>query len=277
METQVRIINPAEAARLLTLNCCNRPLMEANVAFFENHLRLGELQLTHQGIAIGSSGKLLDGQHRLTAIVRTGISAELLVATDVADAAFAVLDTGAGRTARDVLGIHGAIYASTTAAAIRLYLCHASIKGIWAGTATRLCGTTSRIKAEYDKDSEGWAWAARAAQIKASPKLVTPGPAGFVLYLAAKHHCYNRQYLEKFLEDIKEGAGLPPGHPILAYRNKVLLMSATYKAQARAADYIKLLNAYASGQKLKIFKAQPYPPMPTLMDASESLDEGAAA
>lgn len=39
-------------------------------------------QLTHQGIAIGVDGTLLDGQHRLLAIAKAGISVPIVIATN---------------------------------------------------------------------------------------------------------------------------------------------------------------------------------------------------
>jgi hypothetical protein len=65
----------------------------------------GEWITTHQGIAFSKSGKLIDGQHRLSAIEKTGVSIEMLVVTGIDDAAFGVIDCGIKRTTSDLTGL----------------------------------------------------------------------------------------------------------------------------------------------------------------------------
>lgn len=278
MRCEVRVITPEEAARLLEGNTANRALKQSHVEFFEEQLKRGEMQLTHQGIAISETGKLLDGQHRLTAIVNTGIAAQLLVAVDLPDQVFPVLDTGRARMASDVISMAGVPDAMTVASGIRSFLLYQAAPGIvWTGAFTKNLGTTTAVKAAYEKDPEGWQWASRAARSQVLAKVVIPASATCLLYLAAKDHGFDRAYLQGFLRGMKEGAGLKAGHPVLAYRNKALMAPPGRSAQGRLADYIKLLNAYATGQQLKIFKAQQFPPMPFLIHASESIHEEAQA
>lgn len=251
---------------------------EVACRFFESQLRRGEMQLTHQGIAISASGRLLDGQHRLTAIVNTGISASLLVATGLPDSSFTVLDTGTARTAADVFSIDGASHASCLATGIRLFLYYTEIPGLnWAGAAPRVASTTA-IRQKYLEDSDRWQWAARTAAHFRATNLITPGPAAAFLYLASAIAGYSQGYLVDFFQQVKDGAGLDHGNPILAYRNRVFnAPNSTRVQQSRLADFIKLFNTYTTGQSLKQFKSQSFPPMPTLIGCDESIHEGAIA
>lgn len=74
---------------------------------FAEAMKRGEWKTTHQGIAIDSNGVLVDGQHRLTAIVEADVPVKLTVFTEVSPDSFDVLDTGKRRNAADVLAIEG--------------------------------------------------------------------------------------------------------------------------------------------------------------------------
>ena len=63
--------------------------------------------VTHQGIAFDVNGVLVDGQHRLAAVIEADVPVELTVFTEVGEGTFDVLDTGKRRTAADVLAIEG--------------------------------------------------------------------------------------------------------------------------------------------------------------------------
>jgi hypothetical protein len=270
-------VTPEMAKQFLLINSRNRPVMASRVAEFESQLLRGELQLTHQGIAISETNVLLDGQHRLIAIANTGISAEMLVSTGLPDTVFTVLDTGARRKPSDVLSMDGAKNTTATASGIKLYILFTEAPGlVWTGnTPTRLVSTT-RIEKEYKSDKETWEWAGSSAASCAANKICSPGPITCLLYLAHQHYGYARKYLEAFTMQIKIGDNLFPGDPILAYRNK-MISAPRSSPQSRLADYIKLFNAYSTGQQLKIFKSQQFPPMPYLIDARESIREGALA
>lgn len=94
---------PAIAAEWLKLNADNRKFRKAHMRTIAEEMRRGEWKLTHQGVAFGTSGRLLDGQHRLTAIVESGTTQPLLVFIDCPEDAFANFDRGAQRGIADVL------------------------------------------------------------------------------------------------------------------------------------------------------------------------------
>ena len=98
-------VTPEMATSLLDQNTSNRPLSQSNVDFFVGLLKRGEFRCTHQGIAIDWDNILQDGQHRLYAIVESGVSADVMLATNCDPANFASIDTGGRkRTASDILG-----------------------------------------------------------------------------------------------------------------------------------------------------------------------------
>jgi hypothetical protein len=85
MKTEIITITPSLAQSLLLANTANRFMRSRHVDYFVQLLRRGEFSLTHQGIAVEGSLdrpiKLIDGQHRLAAIVKSGIPAKMQVTT----------------------------------------------------------------------------------------------------------------------------------------------------------------------------------------------------
>ena len=104
MRTEIVLVTPKMAQGMLCHNHTNRAVRETQVARLAAVLVNGTWKLTHQGIAFDVDGRLVDGQHRLMAIVRAGIAAELMVSYDVSTEVFAVVDQGVKRNAADILG-----------------------------------------------------------------------------------------------------------------------------------------------------------------------------
>ncbi len=105
MKSVVETITPACAAEYLSRNHPkNRPLREFRVKKWVEEIKKGRWLVTHQGIAFDEEGKLVDGQHRLTAVISAGKEVKMMVTRGVDVSTFAVLDQGAQRSAADILG-----------------------------------------------------------------------------------------------------------------------------------------------------------------------------
>ena len=105
MKTTIEKITPATARKYLQGNVENRVINWAWVKALADALRRGEWKLTHQGIAITGSGRLLDGQHRLLAIVEADLPATMMVTREVDADAYAGMDIGRKRRLGEVLGL----------------------------------------------------------------------------------------------------------------------------------------------------------------------------
>jgi hypothetical protein len=90
------------------------------VLVWEGVLRTGRWLYTHQGVAFGWDGRLQDGQNRLTAIVQSGVAAELMVSVGMDPRNFKVIDAGRKRTAGQVLRMAGVKDSNPVSSAVRL-------------------------------------------------------------------------------------------------------------------------------------------------------------
>jgi hypothetical protein len=81
IRTEVVTVSPAIAEAWLKKNHpSNRAISRARVECIVSDILSGAWRLTHQGIAFDGEGWLIDGQHRLTAIVEAEVSVPILVA-----------------------------------------------------------------------------------------------------------------------------------------------------------------------------------------------------
>jgi len=82
IKTSTVLITPDLAAMWLkTSNKANRSIGERHVDKLANDMISGKWRTTHQGIAFYEDGVLADGQHRLAAIIKSGIAQQMLVVT----------------------------------------------------------------------------------------------------------------------------------------------------------------------------------------------------
>lgn len=77
--TQWMDISPAIAADWLKNNFRNRPLAEDTIIAYARDMAAGAWVATHQGIAFNDQDQLIDGQHRLHAIIRSGRTVRMMV------------------------------------------------------------------------------------------------------------------------------------------------------------------------------------------------------
>ena len=120
MNSKVITITPEMAKDMLERNMKNnRRVSKETVMRYARIMKAGGWNLTHQGIAFDTNGKLIDGQHRLHAIVQANVPVELLVTNGVehiAGEAFTI-DAGLRRTTLNIMqisGIEDVVYKNTS-------------------------------------------------------------------------------------------------------------------------------------------------------------------
>jgi hypothetical protein len=96
--TAWEVITPAIAQMYLSKQTGNRKINQNTVKRYAGDMVNGDWLTTHQGIAIDGKGCLLDGQHRLLAIIESGRSVNMLVSKGVAREAAADMDSGMMRS-----------------------------------------------------------------------------------------------------------------------------------------------------------------------------------
>ncbi len=100
-------VEPDQAEKWLEKNVANRTLRPSRVREYAQAMTEGKWLYTADPIRFDEDGRLIDGQHRLMAVVKSGQPIEMHVVRGLAREAQDKVDTGAIRTAADALKVRG--------------------------------------------------------------------------------------------------------------------------------------------------------------------------
>lgn len=110
MTQAIETITPNRAEQWLKLNVDNnRAIVKTRVDAYVEAIRAGRWLLTPEGVMFDTQGRLIDGQHRLTAIAQAGTPVKMVVWRNVPFDVMSVVNTGVARSLADVLTVTGAV------------------------------------------------------------------------------------------------------------------------------------------------------------------------
>lgn len=120
MKAEVITITPALAKSLITSNTIrNRPLNDRAVTRFANDIKNGKWVLNGEAIILSDNSDIIDGQHRLKAVIKANLPIKSLVVRGAELSAFDTIDIGSKRSGSDILGIAGYSHSRLLAAVLR--------------------------------------------------------------------------------------------------------------------------------------------------------------
>jgi hypothetical protein len=108
MEFKRTLITPSLAKQILEKNIKNRRIKQPTIDRYVKDMIIGKWKEdTAEVIKISKSGVVLDGQHRLTALIKANINLFFHIAYDIDDSVYTVLDSGSLRSSSDSFKIEG--------------------------------------------------------------------------------------------------------------------------------------------------------------------------
>lgn len=267
MRSKVQVVTPRKAAELLERNTANRPLSQRTVREFAQAMSRGEWRVTHQGIAIDTTGALVDGQHRLAAIIEADTPVEITVFTEVPVGAFDVLDTGRRRNAADVLAIEGEKSAAMLAAMVRTVWLYENRPDLnWSGGDAGV--TNHQIVQTLEQNAKLRDFVGLGEQVAAATGMIKSA-AGAASYLVTQA---STRDLSSWFDGIIDGAGLAKGDPRLLFRRVMFahtrkqagLVLRRRETREHVTLYLKAFNAWTTGTDLTQLKYAPREPVPPI-------------
>jgi len=249
MNQEMIVITPDIALAYLGMNNGNRPLNELHVSNLAGAMTRGEWMFNGDSIRMTKSGKLIDGQHRLNAIIKCGLPQKIMVVTGLDDDAFLTIDCGRARGAQDSLAIQG-YQATTTLATTARYLLN-----IISGTS--LCNQTGRSKSTSTqvlnviKKYPDLQTSAKYGASKKARKYFGPALLSFCHYWFIKH-----DYVAGtcFFQEIESGDYSYKNSPVLALKEKLVDNAVSNKKLQRdekAAYVFAAFNKYMEEAQVK--------------------------
>ncbi len=224
----LRTIDPEMAEQILSTRKKNRAISMATVKLYTKFMREGHWVLNGQPI-IFADNLLIDGQHRLSACVRTGIPLEVLVVELGDSSAFKTLDQGKRRNGADVLGIAGYTNTSVifTAIGILEKIKRTGTLGYnQLGDSARVVIGNHEIEAIANQYPNLDISATFAKTFYKSLK-VKPGPITALHYILKQTESEvvsfdDDKKSDEFMQILCTGLGLEKGNPILYFRNSLI-------------------------------------------------------
>lgn len=118
-----KLITPELAKEYLALNIeVNRNKKRDRILLYSKEILEGRwIADTGETVKISKSGRLIDGQNRLYAIIKANKAAYITIVTGVDDEAFKVIDSGASRNAGDAFKIAGVPHSTLVPSIISTY------------------------------------------------------------------------------------------------------------------------------------------------------------
>jgi hypothetical protein len=109
LELKKITLTPEMAMQLLDRNGLNRPLSDMHVSRIARQIKAGKWKFNGDTIKIADTNDVLDGQHRLWAVIEAREPVETILITGIKRDAFATIDTlRRPRSGSDVLTLNGA-------------------------------------------------------------------------------------------------------------------------------------------------------------------------
>ena len=255
IEIYSRHIGAAEAHALLSHNVVNRNMSEPNIMKMARDMVEGRWTPNPQPIMLGPDGRLIDGQHRLTAVTRAdamapGIRVLFMVATNVPESAFDVVDQGQPRSAAQTLGIHGFQRTVKIAAAARIVLRYERYPDrIWSGAVDASKAEVIAFSLKHQDQ------VTLLDKPNFAERLGLNGPAWMALQWLTIRQSGAAEMWPGFASGVLTGAGLEVGDPRLALRNRGRVASDAWGGgQARLGLYAKSWNAFVDGRSIRLLR-----------------------
>ena len=239
-------ITPAMAERWLEGNVLNRKIKDKIVKFYADQMARGLWLQNGSTLVFASDGTLLDGQHRLWACIDAKVPFTTLVAEGIDKASFSTIDTGASRTAGDVVNIAGYKQASAMLAGAAQHII--TYKKCAAGGFKTKVPRTEVLK--FVQENPPLRELVTIASSIKSPVRKHAAVVTAICFMAEKKY---PQQVRNFLRKFMTGEELTAKSPILILRNR-FIAEINLRPQDRLTLTANAWNAYVDGKQISSLK-----------------------
>lgn len=214
---QIIEVDPAMAESWLAKNPNNRNIRQPVVQSYARDMVSGNWMLNGETLKFDTDGKLIDGQHRLSAVVTADVTVPMVVMRGVDADVMDTVDVGAKRTYADALRLQGEDNTTTLAAVVRRAV-------MWQKGARTNTGAVRPTAREMNT------FIAENPQIRTSGELAARLSTRTLLPASVIGLCHwlfsplEPDEADWFLARVADGDGLPSNSPISALRNRIVKM-----------------------------------------------------
>lgn len=255
----IEVITPAKAADYLKQNKNNRNIRPVNVRMLAKDMTEGRWYLTTDGIGFDIEGRLINGQHRLTACIEANTPFICAVFRNMPTTAFKAIDNNLGRTASDA--IKEVANASTVASSIKSLTRIRQGNNFIGDKATKNIGLSNSLSTEiYRNNEKGFDNATAIARsfINKSQYInaFRPGLLAGLIYYLIYDLGHDQEQVRGFFENILS-LQTSRNETLESFRMRLIsdaMSPVKLTAQVKQNMLAKVWNAYIRGKALKIIK-----------------------
>jgi hypothetical protein len=243
---QITTITPEDALHMLDFNRCNRPANQQHINRIADQIKAGKWRFNGDTIKISETNEILDGQHRLWAIIEAKVAVQTIVVRGIAPDAFATIDTlRKPRSGADILALLGAPHHRLVISTALKWLCHWQRRTLenYREPANRI--ENSDIEEAY-RNNPGMARAAVAANKLRG--LANPGLIAFFYFILTNR---NPDLAERMMHTLENPAGVGINDPFFRLRSYFTSDKARKDPLVTIALMIKASNAAYSETELR--------------------------
>ncbi len=244
-------LTPDLAKRLLDRNVHNRKISEKVVQKYTEEIKAGEWRLTPQGIGLNELGELVDGQHRLSAIIRANQPVPMLLTIGLPAASQEKVDRQRRRTLFDALFLAGK---ASSRQEVEIATCLTRMR---MRSDSGVVPTDAAVKAMMECHRESIA----AVRAILSTKRVKGLSQASFLAAAVLYHEIHPAKCEEFLESVRTGEMLTQDHPAMRLRRLLLGETAVASMPRGGANQtfifhraIYAMQAHLEGRKISALR-----------------------
>lgn len=252
---KIETITPEIAKKMLAKNSHNRNLSQKSLDHYVRQIEEGQWELNGDTIKFANDDTLLDGQHRLHAIMATKKPMKCIVVRGLSKSVMPTIDTGRSRTVADHLKLQNRFaIGSYTATGAAIGICWRFRKGVFVDTRERM--TPSEAIAFIEQNPS----ILKSADLCGNLELVrmtTPSVAIACHYLFCKIDKFRGQ---EFFDRLQSGENLGKTSPILKLRTQLHAMRSDTKrvgiiARKQFLYYmVEAFGAYLHGKRIEDFE-----------------------
>lgn len=255
MESEIVLITPELANKFLLKNTGNRSLNKKHLSFLLSQMNSGKWKSTGDTIKFSNTNRLLDGQHRLHAIVKCNKSFEMVVIKNLKDEVFNVVDTGKVRSSADVVSVAGYANPFLLSSSTKLIILLST--GIFNGyhsSPKEANITNSDVLKFIDTNKNLLDSASFANSIYSKNRFLKPSVVCALYYLFSK---INNIKAEEFFMRFATGIDMKALDPILKLREILMqdsIKKTRYSSKNKIALTILSWNAFIKNKEIKQFR-----------------------
>lgn len=254
-------ITPQRAEQLLDRMPVNRRVKHQRVSTLVNAMLAGDFDpYNGESIKIDSNGNLVDGQHRLEAIVQSRIPFDLLVVRGVKPEALYTVDTGAARKLTDALAMEGEVNISYLSATIRGSISFARNEmGEYPGTPVTTVQALRFLEEHPSLRDSALAAGNYTSRSRTYGRILTPITYGPLHWLFSK---YSPTDADFFFDRVSIGDEISQDHPAWVLRRTVTNLRNRSISMSHHGPYLQALtikawNGFIEGRPIGNLKFSP--------------------